>query len=98
MMMHSARRRRIQLFDRGIRSPRYKDPVIAGAKCAAIGLGCEGDFDAVFQNERRAGGGNLDHRRSAGILVPSLNPRVPLWIRQVWSIDGEKAGTQRALE
>ena len=98
MMMHSARRRRIQLFDRGVRSPRYKDPVISRAKCAAIGLGCESDFDAVLQNEGCAGGRHLDDCRSARVLVPSFDSRVTLRVGQVLSIDREKAGSQCRLE
>ena len=54
MMVHAAWRGRVELFNRRIRSPCHKDPVIAGTKNSLIRLRREGDFDAVFQNEWRA--------------------------------------------
>ena len=79
MMMHTARRGGVQFFDRRIGRARRENPIIAGPELpAVVRLDREGDFDAVLQNERGSGGGNLDHRGSAGILVPAFDARVPL--------------------
>ena len=87
MMMHAARRRRVEFFDGSIGGARDENPVISGSKLAAVRIGRESDLTPSSKmNEVPAAGTSISPvRRSIkiDIIVTGAVLNDPAWSQRL---------------